>query len=149
MHVVRVSTKDELKELFRWIFFRREGEFHEVIEARLSFEETQSMLGIRDSDFAPGVEESTDEWYDIVDNLDASDLERVCLSDTCKLLRDFKPGTLVWCLEDDFGYSGTMDIRVFLYVDDEEASVARHLDWRAREQAEYEERLRLHKLWQN
>jgi len=139
MHVVRLETKEELLELLDWIFFRKEGEFTEMMEARLSFEETCSILGIHDDDFAPGLDCFSDEYYDIVDNLDESDLRKMVLSDKVELVRDFVPGTLVWCLEDDFDRIGDMNIRVFTFTPDSHGTATAHREWRKAKQAEYEE----------
>lgn len=138
MHVVRLQTKDELLELLEWIFFRKDGEFHEFAEARLSFEETQSILGLRDHDFAPGVEIDTDEWYDIIENLDEEALKKVVLSNDCPLVRDFTPGTLVWKLEDDYDRVGDFNIRVFTFTPDAEATADAHRQWREEGQKHYD-----------
>lgn len=144
MHVVRVADVDELKEVIEWIFFRKDGEFNEMCEASLSFEEICSMLGIREEEFAPGIDSSSDEWYDIIDNLEGKDIQAKIAAGDIPLLRDFKPGTLVWCLEDDYCRAGDMDVRVFIYVNDEDSSAAAHRKWRASEQAEYEKRIADH-----
>lgn len=145
MHIVRVASKDELVELLEWIFFRREGEFMEYHEASLSFEEICSMLGIREEEFAPGIDTNTDEWYDIIDNLEGKDIQAKIAAGDIPLLRDFKPGTLVWCLEDDFCRAGDMDIRVFIYTTDEESSMEAHREWKAIEQGDYNARVEQHR----
>ena len=140
MHVVRVASEDELKELLDWIFFRKEGEFNEIMEASLSFEEICSMLGISEREFAPNVDDRSDEWYELIDSLEAKDIQAKIAANDIPMLRDFKPGILTWCLEDDFSHVGQMDIRVFIYVTDEEASIEAHRAWKASEQAEYDYR---------
>ncbi|MNB87334.1 hypothetical protein D3C75_343270 [compost metagenome] len=139
MHIVRVATKDELKELLEWIFFRPEGGFTEICEARLSFEEISGILGIRERDLAPeGLEICTDEWDEFFDAFDAEELKDYILSDKLPLVRDFTPGILTWCLEDDFDRLGDVNIRVFIFTPDEEASASSHRRWRAEQQADYE-----------
>lgn len=140
MHVVRVASVDELKELLEWIFFRPDGSFTELCEARLSFEEICSILGIHERDLAPEeLEICTEEWDEFFDSLDCEALKAYVLNKH-SLVRDFAPGILTWCLEDDFDRLGDMNIRVFLYTPDDQATAASHRKWRNDEQAEYDYR---------
>jgi len=139
MHILRLETKEELLEILEWIFFRPEGSFSEICEARLSFEETCRILGFFPEEMLDQtLETNSDEWYDAVDNQTDEDLKAFVLSDKLKLVREFKPGVLVWALEDDWDRVGDLSVRVFIYTPDEEITASAHRKWRQEEQANYD-----------
>lgn len=139
MHILRLETKEELLEILEWIFFRPDGSFSEICEARLSFEEVCGILGFFPEDLLDqSLVVDTDEWYEAIDDQTDEDLKNYILSDKFKLVREFKPGILTWALEDDWDRVGDLSVRVFIFVPDEEATMAAHRKWCQREQADYD-----------
>lgn len=132
-----------MADLIRRIFFREDGEFSEMGEPNFCFEEVCHFLDFTVEDMLPpGIEFNSDEYYDIVDNMDHSDLRKYVLEDRkVPLLTGFKPGIFVWHMEDSWDRMGDSQIRLIQFTPDEDATYESYCVWHAENQKEHDEHL--------
>lgn len=117
MNLVTTETVEELKSMMRIIFFPDEERFRELGETDLTYEETQSYLGIEDSDLTPDLDPLSDEWYDVHDNLTVEDLVKWSIDEgNHPAIKNFEPCCVVWRFENSFDRLGDINIRVFMIV---------------------------------
>lgn len=141
MHMVRVETKEQLKELIEWVFFRSEGD--PKPPAKLTLDDICYCLQVDiPAIVSETFEQFSPEWYGAYEDFDLA--EHVLRQERLPILQDFKPGTLVWKIADDFDRGGHTQIRVFIYAPDGEITFDNFLKERAEYRAEHDELMQLH-----
>lgn len=111
MNVVRCTTKNELRKAIFKIIFGNED---------LAFEEICDLLQIEETDLVdPNIPQYSDEWWEVTDKLEIKDLRRYVRRGNVYLLANFKPGVLVYWIENDFDRFGNVKFRFFEYYTDE------------------------------
>jgi hypothetical protein len=130
MHIIHCTTVDQLKVLIKKALFRPHTEtLGDVDEAELTPEGVCEMLGI-DPDAL--LEERTGkEDPDLYgDNLSMMEVEtHVLICDGIPMLRDFKPGVLVFHIEDAFDRMGSTEHHTFHYVSNEDMTFDKWVEW--------------------
>lgn len=141
MHIVKCQTIDQLKLLIKKALFRPYSEtMGDVEDPELTPESVCEMLGFDPQDLLD--ERTGDEDPDMVgDNLSMHEVETHVL--TCNgipMLQDFRPGVLVFHIEDSFDRMGSTSHHTFHYVSDEDMTFDKWLEWYNAIQTSYAER---------
>lgn len=141
MNIVHVTTQDQMTDLIRRIFFREDGEFSEMGEPTHEFDEICHFLDISVDDMLPpGIEDGSDEYYDVVDGIGCDDLRKFVLVDRkVPLLQDFTPGIFIWHMEDSWDRMGDNNIRLIQFVPDADTTYESYCVWHQENQKEYDE----------
>lgn len=139
MHIVHCATKDQLKTLIKKALFRPHTEtLGDVDEAELTPEAVCEMLGFDPQSLLD--ERTGKEDPDLYDDDVLSMLEvetHVLTCDGIPILRDFKPGVLVFHIEDDFDRMGSTTHHTFHYVSNEDMTFDKWIEWYHDIQKEY------------
>ena len=138
MHIIRCESRDQLQTLIKKALFRPHSEtLGDVDESELSPEQVCEMLGIDPESL---LEERTGkEDPDLFDdNLSMMEVEtHVLLCNGIPMLKDFKPGVLVFHIEDGFDRMGSTSHHTFHYVADEDMTFDAWMTWYNDLQKEY------------
>lgn len=140
MHIVHCATKEQLKTLIKKALFRPHTEtLGDIDEAELTPEAVCEMLGFDPQDLLD--ERNGQEDPDLFDdNLSMLEVEtHVLTCDGIPMLKDFKPGVLVFHIEDGFDRMGATEHHTFHYVSNEDMTFDKWIEWYHALQTEYAE----------
>lgn len=141
MHMVRVETKEQLKELIEWVFFRSEDD--PPPPANLTLDDICYCLQVDiPAVVSASFEQFSPEWYEAYEEFDLA--AHIFQHERLPMLQDFKPGTLVWKIVDEFDRGGQTRTRVFIYAPDSEITFENFLQEREEYRAEHDELMQLH-----
>lgn len=142
MHIIHCKTVDQLKFLIKKALFRSHFEtLGEGEDAELSPEAVCEMLGIDPETLLE--ERSGKEDPDIFegDVLSMHEVEtHVLMCNGIPMLQDFRPGVLVFHIEDSFDRMGSTSHHTFHYVSDDDMTFDKWLEWYNATQTAYAER---------
>ncbi len=113
MKIVKCDNAQQLQQVIVRLFF----DIKPSDEIDWSYEEIVGLLKIDDTQLIPPEVGSygTEEWDLAYDNLTIDDLRRLVDDGKIPLLRRFRPGYVLYHLENDFDRHGDIHIRIFEY----------------------------------